>query len=302
MPDKLNARRPVPAFLSGILAALLVAGCGGESGAPASGTDEARRNVEAMAREHAADTSDPSPGTLPAPRREVVGERLPYAEINDELVYGYFVFPADMIEPLPAILVIHEWWGLNDNVRTMSERLAGEGYIVLAVDLYGGKTADSPGAARELMTTVVEKPTVAEENIRSAHDFLTATAGAPAVASLGWCFGGGWSLNAAALLGGELDAAVIYYGQVTADDEKLKPVEAEILGLFGAADRGISVDSVRAFEAALERLDKPHEIHVYPGAGHAFANPTGNNYDAEAAADAWARTLAFLARTLNPAD
>ncbi len=302
MPDTLISRRRVLAFLAGLLAVGLVAGCGGDSNSPAPGTDAARENVEAMAREHAADTVDPSPGTLAAPRREVVGERLPYAEINDELVYGHFVFPADMIEPLPAILVIHEWWGLNDNVRTMAERLAGEGYIVLAVDLYAGKTADSPGAARELMTTVVENPAVAKENIRSAHEFVTGTAGAPAVASLGWCFGGGWSLNTAALLGGELDAAVIYYGQVTADDEELQPIEAEILGLFGAEDRGISVESVQAFEAALERLDKPHEIHVYPGVGHAFANPTGNNYDAAAAADAWDRTLAFLAQALNRSD
>ena len=203
-----------------------------------------------------------------------------------------------MIEPLPAIIVIHEWWGLNDNVRKMADRLAGEGYIVLAVDLYGGRTADTPGGARELMLNVVENTATAEENLRSAHDFLVGTAGAPAVASLGWCFGGGWSLNAARLLGEDLDAAVIYYGQVTDDTERLEPVEADILGLFGGADTGISVESVRAFEAALDRLGKSHDIHVYPDAGHAFANPTGNSYDAQAAADAWDRTIEFLSQAL----
>ena len=261
-------------------------------------TEAARENVEAMAREHAADTTEPSPATEKAPRRPVVSERLPYGEIGDQLVYGQFVFPADMIAPLPAIIVIHEWWGLNDNVVAMSERLAGEGYIVLAIDLYGGETADDRDAARALMQGVVEDAASAEENVREAYGFLKTTAGAPMVASLGWCFGGGWSLNAAMLLGSQLEAAVVYYGQVTADEDRLQGVDAEILGLFGAADRGISVDSVRDFEAALERLGKTPEIHVYPGAGHAFANPTGNNYDPAAAEDAWQKTLDFLGRQL----
>ena len=92
----------------------------------------------------------------------------------------------------------------------------------------------------------------------------------------------------------DLDAAVIYYGQVTDDVAKLLPIGAPILGLFGAEDQGISVASVRRFEDALERLRKNHTIHVYPGADHAFANPTGNNYNAEAAEDAWQKTLEFL--------
>jgi carboxymethylenebutenolidase len=96
----------------------------------------------------------------------------------------------------------------------------------------------------------------------------------------------------------ELDAAVIYYGQVTDDEEKLRPVNAPILGLFGGKDKGITVESVKAFEATLERLRKDHQIHVYPGAGHAFANPTGNNYNPVTADDAWVRTLEFLDQNL----
>jgi carboxymethylenebutenolidase len=195
--------------------------------------------------------------------------------------------------------VIHEWWGLNDNVRAMAERLAGEGYIVLAIDLFGGETAADPDTARTLMQGVVDDPAGAEQNILEAHAFLESTAGAPAIASLGWCFGGGWALNAAMLLGEQLDAAVIYYGQVTDDEARLEAVDASILGLFGAADRGITRESVRDFGAALERLGKDHEIQVYPRVGHAFANPSGNSYDAEAAEDAWQRTLSFLAETLT---
>ena len=125
--------------------ALLVSACeSGDSGSSNADVEAGRANVDAMSREHANDTPEPSAATAVAPRRAVVSERLPYAEVNDELVYGHFVFPADMVEPLPAIIMIHEWWGLNDNIRSMADRLAGEGYIVLAVDLFGGETARRP--------------------------------------------------------------------------------------------------------------------------------------------------------------
>ncbi len=299
MSNTSNTNRPVALTL--ICLVLFVAACDSGGPAPDPQTEAARENVEAMTREHADDSSEASAAVEAEPRRPVVSERLPYAEVDNELVYGHFSFPADMIEPLPAIIVIHEWWGLNDNVRAMANRLAGEGYIVLAVDLYGGKIAESTGEARQLMLQVVENPEPAEQNLRRAYEFLDTTARAPAIASLGWCFGGGWSLNTAILLPEAIDATVIYYGQLTDDVERLAPVQASILGLFGEADTGIPVASVRAFEAALEGLGKDHEIHVYPGADHAFANPTGNNYDAEAAEDAWQKTLAFLAEKLASA-
>ena len=297
---RLENTKVIVALLAG---SLLLTACE-KSAEPVSETELAagRETVEAMSREHADDTTEPSPAAELAPARAVISDpKMPYAEVGDELVYGYFAAPSDVFEPLPAIIVIHEWWGLNDNVRAMADRLAGEGYMVLAVDLYGGKTADSPNVARALMLDVVEDPAPAQDNIRAAYNFLT-TAGAPRIGSLGWCFGGGWSLNTAQLFPEELDAAVIFYGQVTGDDEKLRPISAPILGLFGADDTGIKVDSVQAFRASLERLRKDHEIHIYPGVGHAFANPTGTNYNAEAATDAWARTLEFLGRHLVPAD
>jgi carboxymethylenebutenolidase len=278
---------------------LLLAAC--EKDAESVSAEEiaaGREAVDAMAREHAEDTTEPSPAAEFAPARAVISDpKMPYAEIGDELVYGYFAAPSDVFEPLPAIIVIHEWWGLNANVRAMADRLAGEGYMVLAVDMYGGKTADSPASARALMLDVVEDPHSARENIRAAYEFLT-VAGAPRIGSLGWCFGGGWSLNTAQLFPGELDATIIYYGQVTDDEEKLRPISAPILGLFGADDTGIKVESVEAFGASLERLRKVYEVHIYPGVGHAFANPTGTNYNEEAATDAWARTLEFLGRHL----
>ncbi|MDH3266340.1 MAG: dienelactone hydrolase family protein [Gammaproteobacteria bacterium] len=284
-------RRVLMASFLGLTLALVA--CQSDT-ANESVSDADRANVDAMSQEHAEDTSEASPATEIAPRRAVVSERLPYGEVDDELVYGHFVFPFDMLEPLPAIIVIHEWWGLNDNVRAMADRLAGEGYIVLAVDLYGGETATTPQEARENMMSVVENPASATENIRKAYEFVSATAGAPRVGSLGWCFGGGWSLNSAMILGDDLDAAVVYYGQVTDDEDKLSAITAPMIGFFGAADRGITVESVQKFESAMERLRKNHEVHIYPGADHAFANPTGNAYNAAAADDAWQKTLEFL--------
>jgi carboxymethylenebutenolidase len=288
------------AIVAFLAATLLLAACGdGDKTAADADTAAGRETVDAMTREHADDTSDPSPAVDIAPAREVVSDpRMPYAESGDHLVYGHFAAPADVVEPLPAVILIHEWWGLNDNVRAMANRLAGEGYMVLAVDLYNGEVAESREAARQLMLEVVEDREVAEDNIRSAYGFLQ-TAGAPRIGSVGWCFGGGWSLNTAQLFPDALDASVIYYGQVTDDEDKLRPVSAPILGLFGAADTGISVESVEGFRGALERLSKDHEIHIYPGVGHAFANPTGQNYNAEAAEDAWRKTLEFLGRHLS---
>lgn len=226
--------------------------------------------------------------------RAVISEEMPYAEVGDELVYGYFVAPSDMFEPLPAVIMIHEWWGLNKDVRATADRLAAQGYIVLAVDLFGGETTSDPAAARNLMLSVLEDPESANQNIRSAFDFVSTTAGAPRVGAIGWRFGGTWALNTAMLFPDELDATVIYYANVTSDEDKLRPVNAPILGLFAADDVSIKVHMVEAFEAALERLRKDYEIQIYAGASQRFASESADTYDATAANDAWNRTLNFF--------
>jgi carboxymethylenebutenolidase len=151
------------------------------------------------------------------------------------------------------------------------------------------------------MVSVVENPDLAEENIRQAYQFLVDSGQAPRIGTIGWGFGGGWSLNTAILFPDDLDAAVIYYGQVTIDEERLAQVNVPILGLFAANDRGIPVASVRGFEQALENLRKTYEIEIYADVGHAFANPTGPNYNAAIAEQAWTRALEFLDRYLSVA-
>jgi carboxymethylenebutenolidase len=302
-PDGGAAARPGQMATMRIVAAALLLGIAACQPDPEPGDQSraARESVDAVSREHAEDTGTPSPAAAIEPERAVVAERLPYAEVEDSLSYGHFVFPADMVDPLPALLVVHEWWGLNDGVRALADRLAAEGYIVLAVDLFGGKVADTPDQARQLMMEVLEDPAAAEENIRQAYQFVRDTAGAPRIASIGWCFGGTWALNAALMFPEDLDAAVIYYGQVGSDAEQLARLQMPIMGHFAEDDRSIPLETVQGFTRALESAGVVHDIRVYPDVMHAFANPSGNHYNADAAELAWERSVSFLERHLRPA-
>ena len=231
-------------------------------------------------------------------QRAVVAETLAYAEVDNQVVKGHFAFPEDMIDALPAIILIHEWWGLNNEVRALADRIAAEGFVVLAVDLYGGRIADSPVNARKLMLKVVESPDFAIQNIRQACNWVLTTAGAKRVAVIGHGFGGGWSLNAAMDLPDTLDAAVIFYGQVSGNEEALKPVNASILGFFGGADNAIPAETVASFELALQNLGKTHEIEIYPGVKGGFASEGNQHYDANLAKSSWRKMLDFLQQEL----
>jgi len=255
--------------------------------------------VDRMAEEHADDAPVSNEASETEPASEVVSEEVVYATVDGSEATGYLARPAGAEGPLPGLIVIHEWWGLNDNIRTMTDRLAGEGYVALAVDLYGGQTAADPDGAQSLMQAAMQNVPAAEENLRQAFAYLEGEAQATRIGTIGWCFGGGWSLNTALLLPDQVDATVIYYGRLTDDRDRLATLQMPILGLFGAEDQGITVESVEAFEEALQALDKDAEIHIYAGANHAFANPSGTSYQPEAAEDAWNRTVAFLAEHLK---
>jgi carboxymethylenebutenolidase len=267
--------------------------------ATATAQDQPREHADRMAKEHAHDAPVANPASQTAPAAEVQTRDVQYATVDGRPVTGYLARPAASKGPLPGLIVIHEWWGLNDNIRAMTRRLAGEGYLALAVDLYSGQAAADRDAAYALMTATNEHPAAAEDNLRQAYAYLTGELKAPAVGSIGWCFGGGWSLTTALLLPGQLDAAVIYYGHLVTDPKRLATLDMPVLGLFGDQDQGIPLDGVRAFEGALKELGKDAKIVVYPGADHAFANPSGRNYQPETAEKAWLETTAFLERTLT---
>lgn len=287
--------RQIAIFLALVTAFVVACDTGGSGGQSTGESPVANAPAPAVA----SPAASPAQQEAPPEERAVVAETLPYAEVDEQLVYGHFAFPADMVDPLPGIIVIHERWGLDDGTRDLAERLAAQGYVVLAVDLFGGATATDVSVARTLMLPVLENPDVANENIRQAYQFLIDTGPAPGIAALGWSFGGNWALNTALLFPDDLDAAVIYYGQVSDNEEKLRPLNVPILGLFGENDRGVTVDTVREFEQVLESLEKTYEIEIYPGVGHAFADPTGNNYNADVAGQAWTRVMDFLGQHMS---
>src|SRR3974377_304378 len=200
--------------------------------------------------------------------------------------------------PFPAIVVIHEWWGLNDWVKEEASKLAGEGYVALAIDLYRGKVATTPDEAHEIMRGVPQD--------RATSDLLAATSylrsqkkvDPKRVSSIGWCMGGGYSLDLA-VNDPMLKAAVINYGHLATDDATLKKINASMLGIFGGQDRGIPVADVNQFESQLKALGKTVEIHIFPDAGHGFENPSNERYRADDAAQAWKLTLDFLVKYLK---
>jgi carboxymethylenebutenolidase len=275
------------ATIPALLAALALA-CGG-------GDDDFTAR---MAAEHEDDSPRPTAAATAEPASAVATREVAYATIDGREATGYLARPEGAAaSELPGLLVIHEWWGLNDNIRAMTRRLAGEGYVALAVDLYGGAVAEDRDGAMALMRQATDHPERAHENLRQARRFL-ADEGVREVGTIGWCFGGGWSLNAALTMPDEIDATVIYYGRLETDPAKLEALTMPILGIFGGEDDGIPVETVREFESALRTLGGEVEIHVYDGAGHAFANPSGEQYEPGAAEDAWRRTVAFLDRHL----
>ncbi|MGH6719017.1 MAG: dienelactone hydrolase family protein [Alphaproteobacteria bacterium] len=200
-------------------------------------------------------------------------------------------------KPAPAVVLVHEWWGLNDQIKSVAAALADAGYLALAVDLYEGQVAATPDTAKALMSAV--DPAAATDTLASWIDWLAGHPEATGrVATLGWCFGGGWSLNAA--LARPVPATVVYYGNVAKSAADLAPLEGPVLGHFATQDQWINQAMVDGFAAAMAAAGKQTEIHWYD-ADHAFANPTQGRYDEADAALAWRRTLEFLARHLSSA-
>lgn len=253
-----------------------------------------------MAELHRDDMPIASPAAKDVAPNAVTTEEVTYGTLDGIPFNGYLAKPADVSSPLPGLIVIQEWWGLNDNIRTMTRRLAAEGYTALAVDLYDGEVAENRDQAKTLVQAAIQNSERLTQNVVAAYGYLTDEQQSPTVGTIGWCFGGTWSLNTALALPTELDATVIYYGgQISTDPATLEPLQMPIQGHFGALDSSPSPETVQAFETALTDLGKETEIYVYEGANHAFANPSGTRYNAEAADLAWQRTTAFLKQHLQ---
>ncbi len=217
---------------------------------------------------------------------------------GDETVTGYLTLP-EAKGRHPAIVVIHEWWGLNDWVKEQAEKFAQQGYVALAVDLYRGKSAASPDQAHELMRGLPQDRAI--RDMKAAFDYLAARPDVikDKIGSVGWCMGGGYSLLLAENEP-KLAACVVNYGAMPTNPAIIQKIQAPVLGNFGAEDRGIPTDAVQAFEKAMKADGKTIDVKIYEGAGHAFENPNNKaGYRQDAAIDAWARMLGFFGKTLK---
>jgi len=198
---------------------------------------------------------------------------------------------------LPAVVMIHENKGLNDNIKNMANLLAKEAYVVLAVDLFNGEVTTDQKRASELSQSIRNNPDSALSNLMSAVEYLASlpNVNPEKIASLGWCFGGQQSLQLA--LNSEdhpLAATVIYYGRLVTEPETLAKIKWPVLGIFGDQDESIPVSTVEQFEQALTKNGITNEIYIYKGVGHAFANPSGENYAPNETKGSWYKTLSFL--------
>jgi carboxymethylenebutenolidase len=208
---------------------------------------------------------------------------------------GYLARPVSE-ESFPGVIMIHEWWGLNDNIKETAEKLASHGYVVLAVDLYDGQVATTSEEARKLVMSFDKNDGV--KNMNSAISYLDENYSPEKIGSVGWCFGGGQSLTLA-LNNNDMDATVIYYGSLVTDAETLSVINWPILGIFAELDKSITIDAVHDFESSLNNLEIQNQVIIYPGVDHAFANPSGDRYAPEESQDAWQKTLKFLHSTLK---
>lgn len=207
---------------------------------------------------------------------------------------GYVAVPAKV--PAPAVLLIHEWWGLNDQIKSVAAEFANQGYVALAVDLYGGKVGTTREQAQTLVRSL-DQNKATEELIAWVNWLRQHNDSNGKVGTVGWCFGGGWSLNAS--IATPVHATVIYYGNVRKSADQLQSLQSPVLGHFATLDKWINTDMVDSFEKAMAAAGKTDlTVHWYD-ADHAFANPTGSRYDAEDARLAWSRTLAFFKKHLS---
>lgn len=214
---------------------------------------------------------------------------------------GYLVYPVSSIDSqgkLPAVVMIHEWWGLNQNIKDMANLLAKQGFVVLAADLYHGNVTDNPQVAMDLVQIARNDQNSSVANLQAAVKYLSLAPNVDStkIASLGWCFGGGQSLQLA-LNSQEhpLAATILYYGTpLVTDKESLAKIKWPVLGIFGDNDQAIPLPEINQFRTSLNQSGITNEIEIYKGVGHAFANPSGDNYAPKETADAWEKTLSFL--------
>ena len=246
--------------------------------------------------------SDPAQNLPPAITGnggELEGTDLQYVE-GDALTTGYLAVP-DGDGPFPALVIIHEWNGLQDRVRQLADDFADEGYVTLAADLFRGRT----GSNRQENVALVQEAQADQPamiaNLNAAVAYLKGRSDVTGrVGAMGWCFGGGVALSFG-LDGENHDATAIFYGRLVDDPEVVARLDHEVYGTFAALDNGPSPESVAAFGAALREAGIENDLHIYDDVNHGFWLRVDEDPEVRGApaADAWQRLKAYLQRTLG---
>ena len=227
------------------------------------------------------------------------GSALQYVD-GDELTTGYLSVP-DGNGPFPALVIIHEWNGLQDRVRQLADDFADEGYVTLAADLFQGRTGSNRDENMALVREAQSDPAAMIANLNAAVAYLRGRPDVTGrVGAMGWCFGGGVALSFG-LDGANHEATAIFYGRLVDDPEVVARLDHEVYGTFAALDSGPSPESVAAFESALRAAGVEHDLHIYDDVDHGFWLRVDGDPDVRAApaADAWERLKAYLQRTLG---
>jgi carboxymethylenebutenolidase len=306
--DKSNIKKPTIGYEIIILLIISVSLLGWINYANAQASTANQSNTQSNNTSISSDFVSPN-GTLSLSNNTFPLQR---EEVNYyDNVSGYLVFPENNSTTdsstdhtkLPAVVMIHEWWGLNDNIKNMADELAKEGYVVLAVDLYNGHVATSPDQAMKLVNLARENQNESLSNLKGAVSYLKSldNVNASKIAAFGWCFGGGQALQLAlnSNIDSPLAATILYYGNLVTDQEQLSKITGPVLGIFGGQDQSIPTTDVQKFEDALNANNITNEIYVYEGVGHAFANPTGASFAPDELKDAWHKTLEFLNKKIK---
>lgn len=223
---------------------------------------------------------------------QLAGSQITFQCADGKAGGGYLVKSSKHTDRM--ILLFHEYWGVNDYIKSEADRISAElGVSVLAVDLYDGKVATTREEAGAFMKSVTTER--AQAIVNGAIGYASK---GTHIGTIGWCFGGGWSLQTAILAGDQCDACVMYYGAPETDQAKLAMLKAPVLGIFGKKDKWLTPKVVDDFKAAMKTAKKKITIHSYD-ADHAFANPSNPNHDAKASAKAWKHVSAFFKKELK---
>lgn len=244
--------------------------------------------------------------TVTSAHGEIQTRKVSY-DVDEREYTGYFAWDDALGEPAPGVLVVHEWWGHNDYARERARMLAGEGYVALALDMYGkGRVADHPEDAQKFMQALMNDLDAAAKRFDKAHRLLDAhpAADPDRTAAIGYCMGGGVVLQMARF-GKDLDAVVSFHGSLgTERPAKPGAVDTPMLVLTGGSDPFIPEEQIQAFREEMDSVDADYSIHIYPDAQHSFTNPDADAkgekfdlplaYNEEADRDSWQRMLTFF--------